>query len=131
MSKHEKRGKGGMLQRIRIMRNLLISIAAICELVSAATLVVGTRRASEVASIGPLVAKVRGLAVEGKAIDRAILAIQAQDSLLRRLNELARSLARVISAIGFLLLFLAWWVHRWTALVVSEGEHGAKRHRAS
>jgi hypothetical protein len=95
-------------RRILSTRNLLCALALLCEVVTGVTLMVGTRSPDQVPPIAPLLREAHQYSAEAPLLDRLRAALESQHRLLVTLNDGARAQARLIGAVGFLLLLLAW-----------------------
>jgi hypothetical protein len=96
-------------------RNILIIIGIICEIVSGVTLFVGTIPSSEICPITSTIKKIYELPKTATR-DEAIVALRRERESRVVTNDLTRSLAGVVNALGIIIFFVAWRAHRETRL---------------
>ena len=85
-------------------------IAVMCQAICVVTLTKATGPADEITPVTPLLKKMLELPA-GRVRDVATVTLKSQHDSLVAVNEVARSLARLVSAIGFVLFVVAWRAH--------------------
>jgi hypothetical protein len=99
------------LRQVAAPHRVLFFLGVMLLASSTYALVVGTRPPDEIASIDKIVMILRGENGSASA-EKAASLLSAQDQLIRKLNSIARTGAKLMAFSGILALLLAWRVRR-------------------
>lgn len=99
-----------MGNRVFNTRNFLILIGLVCEIVSVVTLTVATLPTDEIFPVTPMIEKMFKMP-ESAVRNSAMVTLKVEHEAHQAVNNVARSLAGVVSAIGLLVFVAAWWAH--------------------